>query len=92
MATFKIGDRVRIVGCVQPKYRFLIGLQGTVLGAADFDGPGYYVSIDGVGAYREDDSVHNFKASHIAPLTPPHEAGSWEEIEKLMPSIRELFA
>jgi hypothetical protein len=91
MAIFQPRQRVRIVGCTQPKHRHLVGRQATVLGPCDaLDGPGFDVAIDGEAARRDDGHLHNFKADHLAPIIPPHEAGQWSVIEALMPSLRDM--
>jgi hypothetical protein len=98
MATFKIGQKGRLVRPMNPENMFAIG---TFVG---FSGPfplrgtlcddGTLLRMD-TNCFVLMDGEYFQRPSHTdcwEPLTPPHEAGSWEEIEKLMPSIRELFA
>jgi hypothetical protein len=91
MANFYVGQRVRIVGCCQPRFRYLVGRQATLLSRIEsFNGSGFEVDIDGVGSHRDDGYSHHFLDKHLAPLTPPHEAGQRSVIEALMPSLRDM--
>jgi len=90
MANFYIGQRVRIV--VAEWHPELIGKQATIVAGARYvfavGGEAYGIAIDGV----DSPAGKGWLACphHIAPLTPPHEAGQWSVIEALMPSLRDM--
>lgn len=50
----------------------------------------YGVETDGAQcSLSSDGEGWAFEAEHLVPLTPPHEPGSREVIEQLLPNIRE---
>lgn len=82
MATFKVGQRVRIIaghGLELP----CIGQEGTVVGDAGPSGL-YEVLVDGVALPAEADSWLWF-ANELAPLTDPGADAFLESIRKMKP-------
>ena len=97
MATFRVGQRVRIVGA--EKYPRYIGMTATVTrhgyaySALRPDGgpePSVFVCIDGVGERRlEDGAWHNYGPDHLAPATDCYDKAEWRECAWQPPHMRE---
>ena len=101
MAKFYVGQRVKKVrGVRNIGYEGTVVGLGS-FPAGEKSGDGYtktatdivvqyekdWISLS--GTIRPASVVAYGKQEHYEPLVPPHEAGSWEEIEKLLPNIRE---
>lgn len=95
MAAFFIGQRVRTKNPGNVSMRFLpmVGKTGTITAPDPTRGAGnWVVDIDGHGSrwLPHSDLPCTWHEDHLEPLIPPHEAGSWEEVEKLLPNLRKI--
>lgn len=89
MATFKVGQRVRILA--GPRATFLAGREATVLGAlnpwarAESGGTfsGYPVDIDGYGRLNLHDEQIYVRPEQLSPLTDPGADAFLAKLKKL---------
>lgn len=94
MATFKVGDRVRIIG---PEWGRNLGRSGVIWdieegrweasaiarGTAP-NAVGYSINVDGVGRYHFGTrTIIAYEAHELAPLGNPDEE-AWQEFKKLL--------
>lgn len=76
MSQFKVGQRVRIVGCVKKRNRRYVGMEGVVLEhVEDWFGVGCVVRL-------ANGEVGDFLNEHLAPATPPAE-WTWQRVQSL---------
>ena len=93
MATFRVGQRVRIVG----GYRDLsfVGMQArvTVFDIRWTHETGYVdcvcVDIDGLGQHRPDGHRFAFLPEHLTPATDCYDKAEWRECAWQPPHMRE---
>lgn len=76
----KPGDRVRIVGCIMPENRYLIGREATLIEYTE--GINIWELREEMGwKVQPDDHPRQcmFRSEHLVPLTPPPELVDWDE-------------
>ena len=92
MSKFFVGQRVRTKtdGDITPHFLRMVGKEGTIV-SGDPDFPdSWVVDIDGYGTkWFMPNRPCSWYEDHLEPLTPPHSPGSWEEIDKLLPNLRQ---
>jgi hypothetical protein len=97
MSGFYVGQRVRILR--SPGWPALAGQVGIIAAKASTRGvqgkSEWVVAPDVWGTpmapIKGTHGANRFcpNSDQLEPITPPHVAGSWEAIEKLLPNIRE---
>jgi hypothetical protein len=92
MATFYVGQRVRIVYCKYPElFGDFAGRQGTVTGFGPcIEGPGNAVLIDGEPERRNDGRKFWFLSEQLEPIQPEgYKTVEWSECLWQPPHLRE---
>lgn len=89
MATFYVGQRVRVI--VENPFFGLA--QATVIKGLHESTGGtlvYGIDVDGYGHLFPSGRMIGAEPRDLAPLIPPHEAGSWEAVEAIAPFLRNM--
>ena len=95
MSQYFVGQRVKTIAARNPVFKRMIGKEGTITRIYEsiiHHENMYVVDIDGHGTQWNVDTPGRdcgWSGDHIVPITPPHEPGSWEAIDKLLPHLRE---